>query len=58
MILPPCKTYTVKRPMVLKRVLYKDHFEEIGNNTVKPGANTVIVKVGSTVIFNKTYRIA
>jgi hypothetical protein len=43
--------------MVLKGVLYKDHFEEIGNNTVKPGANMVIVKVGSTVIFNKTYRI-
>jgi hypothetical protein len=25
---------------------------------VKPGANTVIVMVGTTVIFNKTYRIA
>jgi len=58
LILPPCKAYTFQRLVDLKEVVCQDHFDEIGNNTVKPGANTVIVKVGSTVIFNKTYRMA
>ena len=31
--------------------------KKLGNNTVKAGANTVVVKVGTTVIFNKTYKI-
>ena len=31
--------------------------KKLGNNTVKAGANTVIVKVGTTKIFNKTYKI-
>jgi hypothetical protein len=40
------------------KVLINGKVKKLGNNTVKPGANTVIVKVGTTTIFNKTYRIA
>lgn len=38
-------------------VLINGKNKKLGNNTVKPGANTVIVKVDTTVIFNKTYKI-
>ncbi len=30
---------------------------KLGKNKVKSGPNTVVVRVGSTIIFNKTYRI-
>ena len=40
------------------KVLINGKVKKLGKNKVKPGANTVIVMVGTTVIFNKTYRIA
>jgi len=39
------------------KVLINGKVKKLGKNKVKPGANTVIVMVGTTVIFNKTYRI-
>ena len=60
----PVVKVTVKKRVInvsvkgsIVTVLINGKKVKLGNNTVKPGANTVIVKVGPTVIFNKTYRI-
>ena len=60
----PVVKVTVKKRVInvsvkgsIVSVLINGKKVKLGNNTVKPGANTVIVKVGPTVIFNKTYRI-
>jgi hypothetical protein len=61
----PVVKVTVKKRVInvsvkgsIVTVLINGKVKKLGNNTVKPGANTVIVKVGTTTIFNKTYRIA
>ena len=61
----PVVKVTVKKRVInvsvkgsIVTVLINGKKKKLGNNTVKPGANTVIVKVGTTTIFNKTYRIA
>lgn len=61
----PVVKVTVKKRVInvsvkgsIVTVLINGKKKKLGNNTVKPGPNTVIVKVGTTVIFNKTYRIA
>jgi len=60
----PVVKVTVKKRVInvavkgsIVTVLINGKKKKLGDNTVKPGANTVIVKVGTTVIFNKTYRI-
>jgi hypothetical protein len=60
----PVVTVTVKKRVInvavkgsIVKVLINGKVKKLGNNTVKAGANTVVVKVGTTVIFNKTYRI-
>ena len=60
----PVVKVTVKKRVInvsvkgsIVTVLINGKVKKLGNNTVKPGANTVIVKVGTTTIFNKTYRI-
>jgi hypothetical protein len=60
----PVVKVTVKKRVInvsvkgsIVTVLINGKVKKLGNNTVKPGANTVIVKVGTTAIFNKTYRI-
>ena len=61
----PVVKVTVKKRVInvsvkgsIVTVLINGKKKKLGNNTVKPGANTVIVKVGTTTIFNKTYKIA
>ena len=61
----PVVKVTVKKRIInvsvkgsIVTVLINGKKKKLGNNTVKPGANTVIVKVGTTTIFNKTYKIA
>jgi hypothetical protein len=66
---PPPATKPVVKVTVKKRVinvsvkgsivtiLINGKKKKLGNNTVKPGANTVVVKVGPTIIFNKTYKV-
>ncbi len=61
----PVVRVTVKKRVInvsvkgsIVTVLINGKKKKLGNNNVKPGANTVIVKVGTTTIFNKTYRIA
>ena len=61
----PVVKVTVKKRVInvsvkgsIVKVLINGKVKKLGNNTVKPGANTVIVKVGTTTIFNKTYKIA
>jgi hypothetical protein len=60
----PVVKVTVKKRVInisvkgsIVTVLINGKKKKLGNNTVKPGANTVIVKVGTTTIFNKTYKI-
>ena len=60
----PVVKVTVKKRVInvavkgsIVKVLINGKVKKLGNNTVKAGANTVVVKVGTTVIFNKTYRI-
>jgi hypothetical protein len=60
----PVVKVTVKKRVInvsvkgsIVKVLINGKVKKLGNNTVKPGANTVIVKVGTTTIFNKTYKI-
>jgi len=60
----PVVKVTVKKRVInvsvkgsIVTVLINGKKKKLGNNTVKPGANTVIVKVGTTKIFNKTYKI-
>jgi len=60
----PVVKVTVKKRVInvavkgsIVTVLINGKKKKLGDNTVKPGANTVIVKVGTTAIFNKTYRI-
>jgi len=61
----PVVIVTVKKRVInisvkgsIVTVLINGKKKKLGNNTVKPGANTVVVKVGTTTIFNKTYKIA
>ena len=61
----PVVKVTVKKRVIdvsvkgsIVKVLINGKTKKLGKNKVKPGANTVIVMVGTTVIFNKTYRIA
>ena len=61
----PVVKVTVKKRVInvsvkgsIVTILINGKKKKLGNNTVKPGANTVIVKVGTTAIFNKTYMIA
>lgn len=60
----PVVKVTVKKRVInvsvkgsIVKVLINGKVKKLGNNAVKPGANTVIVKVGTTTIFNKTYKI-
>jgi hypothetical protein len=61
----PVVKVTVKKRVInvsvkgsIVKVLINGKKKKLGKNKVKPGPNTVIVMVGTTVIFNKTYRIA
>ena len=60
----PVVKVTVKKRVInvsvkgsIVTVLINGKKKKLGNNTVKPGANTVVVKVGTTTIFNKAYKI-
>ena len=60
----PVVKVTVKKRVInvsvtgsIVTVLINGDKKKLGNNTVKPGANTVVVKVGTTTIFNRTYKI-
>ena len=60
----PVVKVTVKKRVInvsvkgsIVTVLINGKQKKLGNNTVKPGANTVVVKVGTTAIFNRTYKI-
>lgn len=60
----PVVKVTVKKRVInisvkgsIVTVLINGKKKKLGANKVSAGANTVVVKVGSTVIFNKTYKI-
>jgi hypothetical protein len=64
LVAKPVVKVTVKKRVInvsvkgsIVTVLINGKKKKLGNNTVKAGANTVVVKVGTTVIFNKTYKI-